>query len=194
MTKRGPRHAFQDESGATTIEFVVVFLAFISMMMFVIELTLYQFSMASLEKAAQAGVRYAVVSAPAARNVELENDPRGSARAGAACSPGSGSACDRLTRRECRGSNMGTCRAAQLDAIVRYMRQYNGAIQRRNVTVIYDDTGIGFAGGPSTPMVTVSISGVQVNTGILGMLLGNSANGLRTLPRRAASMTGEDLG
>jgi Flp pilus assembly protein TadG len=189
--KRRVAQALGDEQGSSTVEFVVVFFAFISMMMFVIEVAIYQYYVASLEKAAEAGVRYAIVSAPAARNVSLQNGLDGDDW-GEACAPVGGS-CNTFSTRECRGSFMSTCRAAQLDEIVAAMRRYNGSIQRRNVTVTYQNTGIGFAGGPTAPLVTVSISGVRVSTGILGMLIGSDANGLRTLPRRAASMTGEDM-
>ena len=184
--------AWRDEQGSATIEFVVVFFAFMSVMMFVIEVAIYQFSVASLEKAAEAGARYAVVSSPAATGVETENDPGGGDDFGEACSPTGGS-CLPFSRRTCRGQSMTNCRGAQLDAIIAVMHRFNGSIERSNVTVRYENTGIGFAGGPTAPLVTVSISGVRIRTGILGMLIGDDANGLATLPTRAASMTGEDM-
>jgi hypothetical protein len=183
---------WRDEQGSATIEFVVVFFAFMSVMMFVIEVAIYQFSVASLEKAAEAGARYAVVSSPAATGVETENDPGGGDDFGEACSPTGGS-CLPFSRRTCRGQSMTNCRGAQLDAINAVMHRFNGSIERSNVTVRYENTGIGFAGGPTAPLVTVSISGVRIRTGILGMLIGDDANGLATLPTRAASMTGEDM-
>ena len=190
--KTGIRRAFaKNESGAATIEFVAVFFFFISMMMFVVELTIYQFMMASLEKAAEAGVRYAVVSSPAANSVAMENNLDGDDW-GDACAPTGGS-CGTFTKRTCTGRTMSGCRGAQLDNIIEHMRRFNGSIERENVTVTYENTGIGFAGGPSAPLVTVSIDRVQFKTGVIAMLIGNEANGLRTLPRRAASMTGEDM-
>jgi hypothetical protein len=41
-------------------------------------------------------------------------------------------------------------------------------------------------------MVTVTISNVPFQTGILGLLLSSTGN-LAVLPSRAANMTGEDL-
>jgi len=72
------------------------------------------------------------------------------------------------------------------------MRGFNGQIQASNVTITYVDAGIGFAGGPTVPMVTVTVTSVPYQTGILGLLL-NATGNLATLPSRSASMTGEDL-
>jgi hypothetical protein len=79
------------------------------------------------------------------------------------------------------------------------MRGFNGQIEGRDVTVTYSHSGIGFAGGPAVPMVTVEVSGVPFQTGILGLLLRSQENQQTlaqlggTLPARTASMTGEDL-
>ena len=65
MTQRRSFSSFlRDGDGSTSVEFVVVFLGFIASFLFVVEVALYLFFMASLEKAAEAGVRAAVVSAP----------------------------------------------------------------------------------------------------------------------------------
>jgi len=182
-----PRSFFSRQDGATTIEFVVVFIAFIGIMFFVVEVTLYLFFMASLEKAAEAGVRAAVVSdkvvdfpstiaTDGGVNGYRCSDPRAK--------------CISFTAAPCTG---GPCfNGLAFDRILNHMRGFNGGIQAENVTITYTDVGIGFAGGPTTPMVTVTVHGVPFQTGILGSLLG-SASGLATLPTRSASMTGEDL-
>jgi hypothetical protein len=82
------------------------------------------------------------------------------------------------------------------------MRRFNGQITANNVSITYSYTGIGFAGGPAAPMVTATVSCVPFQAGILGLLLGENAGGndgdgcpgVRALPPRSASMTGENLG
>jgi Flp pilus assembly protein TadG len=187
---RGLKSFAKDDNAAATIEFIVVFLAFISMMMFIVEMAIYMFFMVSLEKAAEAGVRYAALSQPVTNQpVAATNDPDDSVR-GQDCSA-SGDGCDEFTTRRCTGSG---CNTTRMNRLLEHMQGYNATIRRQNVTVTYEDVGIGFAGGPTVPMVTVTISGIRFETGIFRLLIGNSANGLGTLPTRSASMTGEALG
>lgn len=176
-------------SGATTIEFVVVFLGFIAMIFFVIETTLYQFSVASLEKAAQAGVRAAVTSPPVIGGVPARIAKESGGVFGYKCSDAAAQ-CVSFGTVSCTG---GTCSATPFNRILAHMRGFNGRIAAENVTITYSDVGLGFAGGPTVPMVTVRIDNVPYENGIFGLLLAD-ATGLAALPRRAATMTGEDLG
>ncbi len=176
-------------SGATTIEFVIVFLGFITMIFFVIETTLYQFSLASLEKAAQAGVRAAVTSPAVATGVPQRIAKQSTGVFGYKCTDAAAK-CISFGTVSCTGS---ACGAAPFARILAHMKGFNGRIAAENVTVTYSDVGIGFAGGPTVPMVTVQIDNVPYDAGIFGLLLSN-ATGLAALPRRAATMTGEDLG
>ncbi|HEX5008586.1 MAG TPA: TadE/TadG family type IV pilus assembly protein [Hyphomonadaceae bacterium] len=186
-----PRQTFlRSEQGSATVEFVVIFMAFIAIVFFVVEVTLYMFFMASLEKAAQAGVRAAVVSSPVAPGVPLTIGRGATGIYGHKCSFSS-TTCASIPTISCTGA---TCDATGFTRILNHMQGFNGRIAANNVTITYADpgSGIGFAGGPSAPMVTVTVSGVPFQTGILGLLLGD-ASGLATLPARSASMTGEDL-
>lgn len=177
------------KDGTVTIEFVVVFLGFIAIIFFVIEVTLFMFFRASLEKAAQAGARAAVVSPAVVAGL-----PATIARAdttkifGRKCSDAT-NPCATFATLTCTG---GGCQAVPFTRILNHMRGFNGAIEAENVTFTYQDVGLGFAGGPTVPMVTVTIEGVPFQTGIIGLLLTN-AGILSTLPPQSASMTGEDL-
>lgn len=182
------RRFSSNTSGATTIEFVIVFLGFIAMIFFVIETTLYQFSLASLEKAAQAGVRAAVTSPAVAAGVPARIAKDSTGVFGYKCTDAAAK-CISFGTVSCTGA---TCSAAPFTRILAHMKGFNGRIAAENVTVTYSDVGIGFAGGPTVPMVTVRIDNVPYETGIFGLLLSN-ATGLAALPRRAATMTGEDL-
>jgi Flp pilus assembly protein TadG len=176
--------------GSATVEFVVVFLGFISIIMFVVEVTLYMFFTASLEKAAEAGVRAAVVSPPVVAGYPTTTGLRagGGGVFGQMCSLAS-APCAALPTSTCTG---GSCQSVPFNRILTHMRGFNAQIQASNVTVTYADAGIGFAGGPAVPMVTVTVSNVPYQTGILGLLL-NSTGNVATLPTRSAGMTGEDL-
>jgi Flp pilus assembly protein TadG len=185
---RGALRFLRSNQGSTTVEFVVIFLGFISIIFFVVEVAIHMFFMASLEKAAQAGARAAVVSPPVAAGVPLTITKTTAGIYGQKCSQ-TPSPCVPITTASCTGA---TCSATEFTRILNHMRGFNGRVQANNVTVTYSDAGIGFAGGPTVPMVTVTVSGVPFQTGILGLLLGD-ASGLATLPERSASMTGEDL-
>ena len=188
--KHAPRRFMKSEAGSATVEFVVIFMAFIAIVFFVVEVTLYLFFMASLEKAAQAGVRAAVVSAPVAAGVPLTIGKGDTGIYGQKCSV-TATTCVAIPTQSCTGA---TCEPVGFARILTHMRGFNGRIEAADVTVTYASAGggIGFAGGPSAPMVTVTVAGVPFQTGILGLLLGD-AGGLATLPTRSASMTGEDL-
>ena len=60
------------------------------------------------------------------------------------------------------------------------------------MTLTYEDTQLGYAGGPTVPLVTARVENVPYQTGIVGLLLSN-AGVLSSLPAHSSSMTGEDL-
>lgn len=177
-----------DRDGSATVEFVVVFLGFIAVIFFVLEVTIYQFFSATLEKAAQAGARAAVVSTPVDVGVPLTNGKTAGGVYGAPCSAAS-SPCTGFQSISCTGA---ACDSVPFTRILNHMRGFNSKIEAEHVTVSYQYTALGFAGGPSIPMVTVTVSGVPFQTGIIGLLLTNSGV-LAALPAQSASMTGEDL-
>ncbi len=178
----------KDRRGSTTIEFVVVFLGFIAVLLFVVEVALYQFFTATLEKAANAGVRAAIVSDSMVSGLPSRNFRAIGGVYGERCSS-AGAPCQGFSTITCTGSE---CEAAPFTRILAHMRGFNGRIAAENITVSYADVGIGFAGGPVAPMVTVTVSNVPYQTGVVGLLLQN-AGVLSVLPTRSASMTGEDL-
>lgn len=182
------RAFWRDSGGSATIEFVVVFLGFIAMIFFVLEVTLYLFFTASLQKAAQAGARAAVVSPPVVAGFPFEILRTSNGVYGVKCSDAS-APCLSFAQMSCTGA---ACLAGPFTRILNHMRGFNGQIQPANVTVTYTDVGLGFAGGPTIPLVTVTVSNVPFRTGIVGLLLTN-ANVLAALPAQSASMTGEDL-
>ena len=83
------------------------------------------------------------------------------------------------------------CTSGDFDRLT-HIRSISGQVEAGNITIRYQNVGLGYAGGPVIPLVSLSISGVQYQTGIFGLLIQN-AGVLDTLPSRTASMTGEDL-
>ena len=200
MPARSPKFVRAQE-GATTVEFVVLFVGFIALMFFVVELTVYVFFLATLEKAAEAGVRVAVTSAPVV-NLPATIEPTESARYGDNCNEGSG-ACVPFSATPITCTGPAECSRGDFDRIVAHMQRFNGLIQPDNVTLTYTDVGIGFAGGPPAPMVTVTVRCVPFRASVL-KLFGIDTDNAQDwgcqheltevmLPPRSASMTGEDL-
>lgn len=175
------------DDGSSTVEFVVIIVAVLFTVFFVLEVTLYLFFSASLNKAAQAGLRAAVVSNPVAAGLPAINARHENGIFGQSCS--NANTCVPLPTVTCTG---GACTAVEFDRIYAHMQGFSGQIQPEHVTITYEDTGLGFAGGPSIPLVTVTVSGVPFRTGIVGLLLTN-AGVLSALPTHSVSMTGEDM-
>ncbi|GJL94634.1 MAG: hypothetical protein DHS20C05_10390 [Hyphococcus sp.] len=186
--KRASLSFLKREDGSSTIELVVLIFVIVATCFFVIEVTLYLFFSATLHKAAQAGARAAVVSTPLAPGVPARNQRTENGIFGVACSHAS-SPCVSFAPVSCTGS---ACTPAEFNRIYAHMNGFAGQIQPENVTVTYDWTGLGFAGGPTVPLVTVTVSNVPFRTGVIGLLLTN-AGILSSLPTHTVSMTGEDM-
>ena len=82
------------------------------------------------------------------------------------------------------------------------MRGLASLIQAQHVTIRYDYVGLGFAGGPIIPAVTVTVQGVPygaimttILAGFMRIATGNPSAGspLTNLPTITATFTGEDL-
>ncbi len=188
MVRIAPRSFCKREDGSSSIEFVLLIFVIIATVFFVVEVTLYLFFSASLHKAAQAGARAAVVSTPLAPGVPERNGRTEAGIFGTACSDAS-APCVSFSSVSCTGT---ACTATEFNRIFAHMSGFAGQLQPENVTITYDWTGLGFAGGPTVPLVTVAVSNVPFRTGIIGLLLTNSGI-LSSLPTHTVSMTGEDM-
>lgn len=206
--RRGFKEFRKAEEGSSTIQFVVMFLGFISVITFVVQTAIYLYAVTSIQKAAEAGVRLAVVSQPVVgRNVLLDTiRPSSNHDFGERCrtpladgSPAAGDPCERFPEQVC-GPGRGFC-GGQFNNILSEMQGYNGNIRRGHVTIAYTDVGIGFAGAPRRPMVTVTVSGLNIDAGLFGLLLSFAGEETPerdlttlTLPTAVASMPAESLG
>lgn len=175
------------EQGVVSIEFVLVIFAILATVFFVIEVTLYLFFSASVHKAAQSGARALAVSAPVVDSFPIENERSANGVFGVDCADQT-SPCIAFTQISCTGN---ACNS-DFTRIFNHMSRFNGQILPQHVTVSYGPTGLGFAGGPTIPLVTVTVTGVPFRAGFTGLLL-NSVGIIPTLPTHIVSTTGEDL-
>lgn len=198
----------RDRSGAVMTEFAIVGPLIILFVLSIIELSTALWQWNAAAKAAQYGARLAATSESVASGLDAFVAP------GNPCVPGTNCPGDAVpyflvtcsgASGACTGGG-GALDANALQWIVRGpdnvcaantggrpgMCDIYGRITPANVTVTYEQTGIGFIGNPSgpTPSVTVRIQGLQFATPLLGL-----ASGLFnvTLPPFATTVIAEDM-
>jgi len=192
------------DQGGVTVEFVALLPSFLFLTFFVIEIFVAVLWIGTVEKAAQLGARLAIVSNKAVNNLPTDYPLRSTAYAyGQHCSSGAcGTNGTGFTSRQCAGGSGGDCNGPEFTTIVNRMRGIASIIQASHVTIRYDYVGLGFAGGPIIPAVTVTVQGVPYGTvmttilaGFMRLVTGNPSAGspLTNLPTITASFTGEDL-
>lgn len=181
-----------DERGVTMVEFVVIAPLFFALFLAIIDMGLAFYWWKSAEKATQLGVRIAVVRDAAAPGVPTTNAKTATGVLGQPCrlipSP-----CTGFAPVECMG---GACTGAGYDMILARMQYLFPIIQEENVRIRYDYIGLGFAGGPAVPAVSVILTGVDYPFFMLGwifMLFGGDRSGPDVLPDIRATLTAEDL-
>ena len=211
MTKASRRFV-RDSRGGVAVEFVALVPAFLFLTFFVLEIGIAVLWVGTVEKAAQLGARLAIVSnrvvtgLPATYSRTTGYNWGQNCSAGACdpdgdglgfttktCGGGSGEDCDTVT---CLNASV-TC----FNVVVNRMRDIASVIQPSHVTMTYEYVGLGYAGGPIIPRVTVTLQGVPYNTfttsilaGLMTMATGSSDfPGLTIMPTITASFTGEDL-
>lgn len=168
----------EDTNGATFIEAAVVFPIVLLLVGGLVDLGLMLFSWASLSKATYEGARLAVVSAPVATNVKVTTAAVTSGTAlGTPCSVSGG------TANKCvefsiycipNSSTSGTCYNSSDNSVSTTHTFVNSAftkifqamtdagagakIDRQQVKISYQTTGLGFVGSKNTPVnVTVEL-------------------------------------
>ena len=190
------RRFLASEAGASTVGFVVVAPAFLVLFFLVIEVAGAFFWWKTAEKATQLGARVAIVRDPAASGVPARNPKRAGAQFGLPCSAAS-NPCD-FDNQDTWVCGVGAtgCDAQAIQAIMAEMsRVFGNLVQVNNVIITYRYVGLGFAGGPFVPAVTVTLTGVPFGLflGLLSGLAGDEDGAIATLPDVSATLTGEDL-
>jgi hypothetical protein len=220
------REFLRDKGAGVTVEFVVLMPSFLLLTLFILEIAIAIFWVGTAEKAAQLGARLALVSDYAASRTyagaPVDETTRyvlatGPYVYGQNCNVG---ACVPFETMTCTGGSGGDCRAGScfgdpdmrtcFQVIADRIRSPNypnaayrglmSSIQNNNITVSYSYVGLGYAGGPLVPRVTVTVTGVPYPTVITSIvsrlfafILGAAAPpGLTTLPPITVTYTGED--
>jgi Flp pilus assembly protein TadG len=188
------RAFFRDQRGASAAEFVLVLPVLALFVFGVINVGWFAWKINLMEKAVQAGARYAVVTAPVATGLLTEN------YVGTTYGLSQGqvipaSALGKLTCTNTTCACTGTCpadsttrNATTFSNMVTRMQVYDPSVQAANVSIEYAGSGLGYAGDPSgmeiAPLVTVRLTGLTTRlTGFLPAL---------RLPTVSASLTMED--
>lgn len=198
------RHALRfasAKSGAVLSEFALVGPLVILLTLLVIEMGALLWNWNSMAKAAQVGARLAAVSAPISSDLSTMTGLGGGVIPGGAM-PYFVRACTGATA-SC--TNGGAYNAAAMNWIVfgsngacgpndprPGMCDVANGIQPQNVAITYEQTGLGFAGRPGGPVpsITLRVSGLAMNTPILGAF---STIFNFTIPPFATTVTGEDM-
>lgn len=210
------------EDGLAAVEFVAAMIFFVVIVFFSFEVAVAVFWNATAEKAAQIGARLAIVSDPAVASqgcpgtpnpdtngdwagndgdpvpagvLPLRNCRNGAAGAiyGTSCTIAN--TCHTWAPVECVGGMGGSCDEMGFTAVAERMRSIFNLATNDRITIRYEDTGLGFAGGPVIPLVTVEIANVPYDllfASLLGRMSGTGTAAIN-MPTVSATLTGEDL-
>lgn len=186
-----------DRSGTTTVEFAVIAPLFFVLVLGFIELSLALYWWKSTEKAAQIGARWAIVRDLTAAGVPNTNTKAETGVFGLPChldpSPCTGW---EQSPYVCDGSDVaGTCNQAAFDVLLQRMQGIFPVIRAEHLRIAYFETGLGFAGGPAIPAVSVQLVDVPFQLGVIGLIFGliGDERPMLSLPTISATFTGEDL-
>lgn len=178
----------QSESGATLIEYTLVFSMLMVLTFGLIEfgLALYQYNAA--EKATALGSRFIATRGPVYVGLP-DCGVSTSQTAGTLCSNVAGSSGWSVT---CNAGSPGSgCQSGVLNELVTRMQEFAPEIQAQNVQVVLRGAGLGFVGrGSPVPMVTVRLTGMTYNFIAIDDLLGFAPI---VMPGFDATITGEDM-
>ena len=194
---------FKDEDGGPTVEFVIIFPILFFFVGFILLLAFDFFWMLTMQKAVERGARMAVTQLPIAGalvdqgriiNYELIT----TADVGASCEPGGN--CAAVATYSCRGGGYINQNTAALCDATRFTEIYNevrrfapNSIVPADVTITYEDSGLGRATESYIPLVTVELN--QGNgLSSFKWLDGIFSFGNAVQPSVAAAFVGENLG
>ncbi|TWJ07065.1 TadE/TadG family type IV pilus assembly protein [Altererythrobacter ishigakiensis] len=190
----------RDESGLAA-EFALVLPLFLLLLLGTIDVGIYSWRINQLEKATQAGARYAAVTDPVTSGLDVSfvNQTIG----GTQIQQGDRLPqldfyvrCDSTGCDPCQGTDCGTLGPIAFQSIAfgnlaDRMRAYYPGVQDANIRVEYRGSGLGYAGDPNgpdaAPLITVRLVNLQYTPVTLSPI-GTSVD----LPDFAYSITAED--
>ncbi len=193
-----------DTNGNATVEFVIIFPVLIFFVGFILLLAFDFFWMLTSQKAVERGARMAVTKLPVA-GVLIENgrvinyELITAANDGEPCLPGGN--CAAVASHSCRGGtyiNQSTspyCDVTRFNEIYDTVRQFApNSIIPADLTITYEDSGLGRATESYIPLVTVELRQTRVlsSFNFLDRFFPTLAN--TAVPTVAATFVGENMG
>ena len=193
-----PANILRRDDGATAAEFAMVLPLLILFLFGIIDVGRYMWTLNQVEKATQMGARMAVVTNMVPGGLAAQNYgttlgqgaliPTSSFGAASCSSPAGTLTCTCVTS-PC--PTLTPVDNTAFTAITTRMNQIAESVSPQDVTIRYDNSGLGYAGDPTgpdvAPIVTVSAVGVGFQSLILQFLGINLQ-----LPTVSASLTLED--
>lgn len=183
----------RDRRASSAAEFALVLPLLILFLFGILDIGRYMWALNRAEKATQMGVRYAVVSDPVADVIDVDfvggygipgGDAVPPATFGTATCTSTGDCTVTGTANGEDGRN-----AAAFDAIVAWMQNFYPEIQPADVTVRYENVGLGYSGDPTgpdiAPLTTVELNNLTFPSLVL-------FGGDVSLPTITAALTLED--
>jgi Flp pilus assembly protein TadG len=183
------KRLFLDRKAASAAEFALVLPLLLIFLLGIIDAGRYMWSINRAEKAAQMGVRMAVVTDYVSSTIGATYIGQCSLNAGdpipASCF--STVTCNNPGTVSC---SSGTANAAAFNRVLQRMQLFMPELQASKVEIIYSPSGLGYAGNPNgpdlAPLVTVRLSGLTFQPMIF-LALGSIG-----LPEVRSSLTFED--
>lgn len=183
---------------STSAEFALVLPILILFLLGIIDVGRYMWMLNQVEKATQMGARMAVATTMVPTDLAAKNFATSLGQGlpipvasfgGMQCtSNGTTASCSCILN--CTGIGT-TADSAAFNRVADRMKLISGVVNRTNVTIRYDNSGLGYSGDPNgsdvAPIVTVTAAGVPFRPAIF-MFLG----GRLVLPTVSASLTLED--
>lgn len=165
------RRLLKDRSGASAAEFAMVLPLLLLLMFGIIDVGRYMWSVNRAEKAAQMGVRMAVVTKYVSSEINANYVGRCSLQAGdtipsscftpITCSRTGGTA----------SCTSGTADTTAFNRVLTRIQDFMPEIRASNLRIIYSPSGLGYAGDPNgpdvAPLVTVELSALSFRPTIL---------------------------
>lgn len=186
------RRLLHDRSAASAAEFAMVLPLFLLILFGIIDAGRYMWTINRAEKAAQMGVRMAIVTDSVSSSIDADY-------VGECSTPltaGDPIPADCFSQITCSKPDAsatctaGTASDAAFTRVAEHMRLFMGELQDSNVEIIYSPSGLGYAGNPNgpdlAPLVTVRLTNMSF-TPILTLALANVG-----LPEVRSSLTFED--
>lgn len=188
------RRFAREEDASATVEYVLVFVPLMVMIFFIFEMAMaYHWTLAA-QKGVENGVRYAITKPPIHSALLDSGGDILKYTKNSAAAPGDlclfGANCSTIATVTCTGGTglAAECDATEMAQIVQVVSTHAYGLAAEDLTITYEESGLGRATEPVIPIVTVTIASRDFPLGL-------SLFGVDTrLPTVSASLVAENLG